>query len=927
MAQSGSHTNKTLSELTSEDFQKFCQLLESRGQLKKGTYSKPSEVVDVLTSSLGVSEALSLVEDSLSRFKEKTPKEQVKLQHIRSRFITLASSSLLDHLLEALVKDGVLRPAERKEMLEVPMEHRAQSLIDLVLNKGPNASSMMLFHLQLRETTLVEDLDDDQMKLLQLGPRMTSSVSPPFLYYILAKLEREHLLRPWERKYILKITDIRERSQSLINLIVCKGPRACRWMLFYLRMEYPTDFEVGERQKEKEQVELQRIRSRFITLASSSLLRQLLEALVKDGVLRPEEREEMLEVPSKHRAQSLIDLVLNKGPNASSMMLFHLQLREPTLVEDLEGKKEQVELQHIRSRFITLASSSLLDHLLEALVKDGVLRPEERKEMLEVPMEHRAQSLIDLVLNKGPNASRMMLFHLQLRETTLVEDLDDDQMKLLQMGPRMMSSLSHSFLYYILAKLERVHVLRPWESQYILKITDMRERSQSLINLIICKGPRACRQMLFYLRIAFEATEGDTSGTSGTSETSVKKEMKMEPAWFDRRRRNKFEIFDAEWLTASATSSCAEAEWTKLEPEVTHPDETLYSFQCGPGKFECSVSGLRWACSDTMSFKYRFGHWWEHKHKLEAMQYMAGGPLLDITVNDGQFDDVYLPHWICINDDKTAVEQFAVLCVDADGYIVEKVSEVTSSHVRLPHPVFSVKGVIAWISRLMGYPLPLKCKVLIYQTTKTFLTLHVYLILSDPALEEALDNKAQRLHYVKIEKPYPEGPLELDDQFRLKADDGDAQISPDDFKLTDESRDPNFFEVYIQQPAHIFSLRLENAAGQVWRCTIRQSDYTNPRPIWPGTRTYDEELNRVRTRFAERVSDEVINQLVDDLLGLDLNDGEKDAIIQGNPIRTDKARALIDTVRMKGDEASRRMISHLQQRDNTLHTHLGLPRV
>uniref|UniRef100_A0A3Q2XDB2 CARD domain-containing protein n=1 Tax=Hippocampus comes TaxID=109280 RepID=A0A3Q2XDB2_HIPCM len=77
----------------------------------------------------------------------------------------------------------------------------------------------------------------------------------------------------------------------------------------------------------------------------------------------------------------------------------------------------------------------------------------------------------------------------------------------------------------------------------------------------------------------------------------------------------------------------------------------------------------------------------------------------------------------------------------------------------------------------------------------------------------------------------------------------------------------------------------------------------------------DVELLRVRSRFVERVSEEVINQLLDDLSDTTLNDGEREAIIEGNVTRADRARALIDTIRKKGSKASAMMIVHLQRRD------------
>ncbi|KAM7413026.1 hypothetical protein PAMA_020418 [Pampus argenteus] len=87
----------------------------------------------------------------------------------------------------------------------------------------------------------------------------------------------------------------------------------------------------------------------------------------------------------------------------------------------------------------------------------------------------------------------------------------------------------------------------------------------------------------------------------------------------------------------------------------------------------------------------------------------------------------------------------------------------------------------------------------------------------------------------------------------------------------------------------------------------------------------DKELAKVRSKFVDKVSKEVIKQILDDLLeDCILNDGEKDSILEENISKADKARCLIDTVKRKGDVASRKMINHLQNRDPTLYTTLGL---
>ncbi|XP_055369703.1 caspase recruitment domain-containing protein 18-like [Betta splendens] len=86
-----------------------------------------------------------------------------------------------------------------------------------------------------------------------------------------------------------------------------------------------------------------------------------------------------------------------------------------------------------------------------------------------------------------------------------------------------------------------------------------------------------------------------------------------------------------------------------------------------------------------------------------------------------------------------------------------------------------------------------------------------------------------------------------------------------------------------------------------------------------------EQLGTIRRKFIESVSKAVISELLDGLLedGV-LNDGEKDSILEENCGRADRARTLIDTVKRKGDAASKKMIVYLQQTDPTLYSELGL---
>ncbi|XP_077434638.1 cilia- and flagella-associated protein 100 [Vanacampus margaritifer] len=486
------------------------------------------------------------------------------------------------------------------------------------------------------------------------------------------------------------------------------------------------------------------------------------------------------------------------GTSGSSMP----NLYEKSDVQDLlfDQLEEQQTLQQHPLFRSDLMSHEVLFRLMDDLEEDQILTSGEKTEITSSNRDIRSMAfhLHHLVSLKGPEASEKMLSFLRRLEPRLFGHCLVDQYK--GQMKTLMGKLGNvdMIINYLIVRGVPV-------SDDIKAIRNPHEKTSEVIDNL-----KSVEQKRIFYSILQERLPQ-------TLETTLM-EMKTE--------RKRFEMVTAKLTTKIAT--VAEDEWTQFEPSVSRDDDcTWYSFLCPPGKYECSVSGLRWTCEDSpMSFKYRFGQWWEHKNVMENLQCMPAGPLLDITVTDGQFDEVYLPHWICTTANPTILEKFAVLHLDTDGDTVEKVLEVTPSHVKLPHPVFSARGVLFWFCHWFGFPVPLKCKVLIYKTRKTFLTLHVYVIPSDPALEEDLQKKAEKKGYESIENPYPEGILQMDDQFRLQSDVDGASIIPKDFKFSYESRYPNYIWVFIEQPGNKFTLTLENGAGTVWSCEIRQSDYS-----------------------------------------------------------------------------------------------------
>ncbi|OXB54803.1 hypothetical protein ASZ78_013375, partial [Callipepla squamata] len=90
-------------------------------------------------------------------------------------------------------------------------------------------------------------------------------------------------------------------------------------------------------------------------------------------------------------------------------------------------------------------------------------------------------------------------------------------------------------------------------------------------------------------------------------------------------------------------------------------------------------------------------------------------------------------------------------------------------------------------------------------------------------------------------------------------------------------------------------------------------------------RPTDQELLRVRADFVSRVRKAVVSNLLDELLAHKvLNQAEVDEVQEANPVTTDRARSLIDTVRLKGPKASAIFISSLRKHDGSLAEQLRL---
>ena len=85
----------------------------------------------------------------------------------------------------------------------------------------------------------------------------------------------------------------------------------------------------------------------------------------------------------------------------------------------------------------------------------------------------------------------------------------------------------------------------------------------------------------------------------------------------------------------------------------------------------------------------------------------------------------------------------------------------------------------------------------------------------------------------------------------------------------------------------------------------------------------DKKLFSVRDEFVQRVSDPVLNQLLDKLYPSVISNEEMQSI-RNKSVRQDKARELIDAVERRGHEASSILITAICELDQYLSSQLKL---
>ncbi|CAL8353486.1 unnamed protein product [Lota lota] len=293
---------------------------------------------------------------------------------------------------------------------------------------------------------------------------------------------------------------------------------------------------------------------------------------------------------------------------------------------------------------------------------------------------------------------------------------------------------------------------------------------------------------------------------------------------------------------------------------------------------------------------------------------------------------------------------FSVLHMKGRHASIESTVDFTESHVKWRVSSLSPVGLIIPSSLQVKH----HASVLLYRELNknhnNEFIFHVFLASNDvseiQAIEEQVNSSRKKL--IKI---YKSATCRLEEKFYCLKSKPEGQIEPKILEfVTKLLASKGFFEArFGELPPFKLFLKDPDCDETLWFATIRKEDWNSEKKLNPlksmlfpvkmtqranirpreksqGQKSRQSgELRRIRYQFVQRVSNPVIECLLDDLLHHEvLSTEEKDSVMENQTSTTNKARCLIDMVIRKGERASQIMVDSMKVRDPELYSTLGL---
>ncbi|XP_038854446.1 LOW QUALITY PROTEIN: NACHT, LRR and PYD domains-containing protein 3-like [Salvelinus namaycush] len=384
-----------------------------------------------------------------------------------------------------------------------------------------------------------------------------------------------------------------------------------------------------------------------------------------------------------------------------------------------------------------------------------------------------------------------------------------------------------------------------------------------------------------------------------------------------------------EWIPQSC-KNCDHVEdsthWLQIEPLTsTVQGVTMFRHRTPKGSYECTVSGLRWLCERDVILKYHFRNWEPYSQLLKYMQYTQGGPLLDITMELGELEEVHLPHCVCLGTNPSLRNEMKILHVEEHGVSLEEVHEVTRFHAKILHPKFSA---ISLILRLLSWNRDVHCDVVLYLAVKRSTVIsRLYLLLRNSSQKEAVQEREKNQvsqGYSEFLLPSPNRSLKLNSWFAFK-NPHSTSINPEKIQLLPADTTPSCCQMIMGNTGVDIEMELiGDDERTVWKSVVSKDVYSNDsHPIsltLPGIPA-EEFLKKHRAKLIQGVKNP--KPIADVLRSKDMIGDEEYSRITAETTEQERMRELLNAVLPKGPEVMGACLKALSEHERHLVKYLS----
>ncbi|XP_031670598.1 uncharacterized protein LOC116353016 isoform X2 [Oncorhynchus kisutch] len=373
------------------------------------------------------------------------------------------------------------------------------------------------------------------------------------------------------------------------------------------------------------------------------------------------------------------------------------------------------------------------------------------------------------------------------------------------------------------------------------------------------------------------------------------------------------------WIPQSC-KTCDHVEdsthWLQIEPLTsTVQGVTMFRHRTAKGSYECTVSGLRWLCERDVILKYHFRNWEPYSQLLKDMQYTQGGPLLDITMELGELEEVRLPHFVCLGTNPSLRNEMKILHVEEHGVSLEEVHEVTRFHAKILHPKFSA---ISLILRLLSWNVDVHCELMLYLSVmKETLIPRLYLFPSNPGQIQVVEQQETKFQGSKrIPITRPERSFKLNCYFRLNIPCSTA-INPPRIHLIQRDTTPSFFKAVVKMTGIDIEMELfSDDERTVWTEIVSRDEYYQNQALTLSGIPAEEFLKQHRAELIQGVKNTM--PIADDLLSKSMIGDEEYSRIKAETTEQERMRELLNAVLPKGPEVMGACLKALSEHERHL---------